>query len=113
MRKVKIGDVVEIRTRKGFAYAHYTHKHKLYGALLRVFNGIHDAPLNTYEDVVKQRPAFSIFFPLSAAVNKKIVSIVGNVAVPIAASRKVEPPVIRFVTGTVQLLEQEGDTRSG
>ena len=82
MRKVKIGDVVEIRTRQGLAYAHYTHKHKLYGALLRVFNGIHDAPLNTYEDVVTQRPAFSVFFPLSAAVNKKIVSIVGNVAVP-------------------------------
>jgi hypothetical protein len=82
MRKVKIGDVVEIRTRKGLAYAHYTHKHKLYGALLRVFNGIHDAPLNTYEDVVTQRPAFSVFFLLSAAVNKQIVSIVGNVAVP-------------------------------
>jgi hypothetical protein len=64
MRKVKIGDVVEIRTRKGLAYAHYTHKHKLYGALLRVFNDISDAPLNTYEDVVKQRPAFSVFFPL-------------------------------------------------
>jgi hypothetical protein len=37
----------------------------------------------------------------------------GKKPATIAASRKVEPPVIRFVTGTVQLLEQEGDTRSG
>ena len=80
MRKVKIGDVIEIRTRKGLAYAHYTHKHKQYGALLRVFDSIYDARPSNYTAVVRQRPAFSCFFPLSAAVNKKIVSIIGNSA---------------------------------
>ena len=82
MAKLKIGDIVEIRTAKGFAYAHYTHKHKQYGALLRVFDSIYDARPSNYTDLVRQRPAFSCFFPLSAAVNKKIVSIIGNSAVP-------------------------------
>ena len=37
MARLKIGDIVEIETSKGNVYAQYTHKHKQYGALLRVF----------------------------------------------------------------------------
>ena len=32
----KIGDVIEIAIDDRYAYAHYSHKHKTYGALLRV-----------------------------------------------------------------------------
>lgn len=37
-KRAKIGDVIEIDTGDGLAYAHYSHKHKPFGALLRVFN---------------------------------------------------------------------------
>ena len=87
MARVKIGDMVEIKTTRGFAYAHYTHKHKQYGALLRVFQGLYDAPPSNLEDVVRQKVAFSCFFPLGAAVHRKIVSVVGNVAVPDEAQK--------------------------
>ena len=41
--------------------------------------------------------------------NKKIVSKM----LTRAAGRKVEPPVTLFLTGTVALLEPEGDSRNG
>ena len=79
MTTPKIGAVVEILTSKGFAYAHYTHRHKQYGALLRVFAEQNvTRPLN-FKDLVMRTPSFMCFFPLSAAVTKHIVSIVSNV----------------------------------
>lgn len=82
MARVKIGDVVEIRTSKGLAYALYTHKHKMYGALLRVFGRIYEVAPNDVTATIEGAPSFSTFFPLGAAVNRNIVSISGNVAVP-------------------------------
>jgi len=82
MPRVKIGDIVEITTNEGYAYAQYTHKHQLYGALLRVFEGIYESRPSDLEEVVRHKVAFSCFFPLGTAVHRKIVSIVGNVPVP-------------------------------
>jgi hypothetical protein len=88
MKRLKIGDIVEITTGKGLAYAHYTHKHHTpprYGALLRVFGKIHGVRPGDFTELVRNRPTFMCFFPLGAAVNRGIVSIVGNVAVPLEA----------------------------
>jgi hypothetical protein len=82
MTKLNIGDVIEIRTTKGFAYAQYTHKHKLFGALIRVYGRIHKEKLADVRELSKERSAFSCFFPLGAAVNRRIVSIVANAMVP-------------------------------
>ena len=82
MARLSIGDVVEIRTAGGLAYAQYTHKHKQYGALLRVFGSFYDMRPSNCASLVRQRPVFSCFFPLGAAVSRKIVSVIGNVAVP-------------------------------
>jgi hypothetical protein len=82
MARAKIGDVVEIYTPVGFAYAHYTHKHAQYGALLRVFSKTYEAKPLDLKSVVAGHPTFSCFFPLNAAVSQKIVSIVGNFDVP-------------------------------
>jgi hypothetical protein len=35
-----IGDVIEIPTAKGLAYAHYTHQHPTHGGLVRVFDAL-------------------------------------------------------------------------
>lgn len=82
MTKPKIGDVVEIPTSKGLAYAQYTHKHKQYGALLRVYSRFYETRPSDIQHLVNEQPTFSTFFPLGAAVNRQIVSIVGNVKIP-------------------------------
>jgi len=82
MAKLKIGDVVEIKTTKGLVYAHYTNKDSKWGSLLRVFQRFYDIRPEGLEDVVKGEPMFITFFPLSAAVKQDIVSIAGNVVVP-------------------------------
>lgn len=85
MAKLKIGDVVEIKTAKGLAYAQYAHKHKQYGALLRVFGDFYEVPQNGFAELEKNKPTSMCFFPLNAAVDQGIVSIVDNVALPTEA----------------------------
>lgn len=79
MTRPKIGDVIEIDTGQGLAYAHYSHQHAMYGALLRVFADLKaDRPVDLV-GVVAGKPTFLTFFPLAAAVKRKIVSIAGHV----------------------------------
>lgn len=84
-KRVKIGDIVEIRTAKGLAYAQFTHKHKMWGALLRILPGFFEQRPADFLPVVEQAESFVIFFPLQAAINREIFEIVGNEAVPVAA----------------------------
>lgn len=77
--------MVEIPTKKGLSYAHYTHKQERYGALLRVFGEHHASRPNNFDAIVRNRPAFMIFFPLGAAVNRGIFPLVSNVPVPLQA----------------------------
>jgi co-chaperonin GroES (HSP10) len=79
MAKVKIGDVIEIPTKKGIALAQYTHQHKTFGALIRVFKKLYSS-LDT-EDLansVTDEVLFSTFFPLQAAINMKIFKVMTN-----------------------------------
>jgi hypothetical protein len=66
-------------------YAHYTHRHGQYGALLRVLSGKYTARPEEFDDIVTAKPMFMQFFPLGSAITRGIFSIVGNVAVPIEA----------------------------
>lgn len=82
---VKFGDLIEIGTNKGLAYALYTHRHDeppRYGALLRVLDGLYAARPNDLSKVVQRPIRFNTFFPLQAAVNQGIVEVVGNVEIP-------------------------------
>ena len=83
MTKLNVGDVIEIKTSKGFAYAQYTHEHKRYGSLLRVYSNCYDAPvpIEIINEVVNERPTFSCFFPLKIALKQKIFPIIGNAKV--------------------------------
>lgn len=92
MAKLKIGDIVEINTTKGLAYAQYTHRHKQYGALLRVFGSLFEARPSNFTDLISSNPAFMCFFPLAAAVDQGIVSIVCNLSLP---SNAQEFPIFR------------------
>ena len=88
-KRVKMGDVVQILTSRGIAYAQMTHKHQGYGPLLAVFEGIHDQPPADFADLVAADPQFRAFFPLQPAVNQGLLSIVANL--PVAASNSVFP----------------------
>lgn len=83
MTAIRTGDVVEVAIRDGFAYALYTHKHAVYGAMLRI-------SATTFPDkreygfglLFDDEVQFSCFFPLAAAGKRSFVRIVGNIEVP-------------------------------
>ena len=81
----RIGDVIEIPTTAGLAYAQYTHKHARpprYGALLRVLPGLHQQRPAHFSSIVLQRERFLAFFPLGAACNRRIVRVVASEPIP-------------------------------
>lgn len=84
--RAKIGDIIEIQTSRGLAYAQVTHLHKespKYGHLLRVFEGLHDSRPENLEALATQSPVqFQTFFPLNAALNRGIVTKVSTEPVP-------------------------------
>lgn len=85
MAKLKIGDIIEIKTQKGFAYAQYTHKHEQYGALIRVFGNLYGTRPHELQEFIEGHPSFLCFFPLGPAVHRGMVSIIDNAGVPLAA----------------------------
>ena len=85
MKRIRFGDIVEIRTSKGLAYAIHTHRHAKpprYGCVIRLFDGLHRERPTEIASLVNRPIRFITFFPLGAAVNRKLVEVVGNVPVP-------------------------------
>ena len=79
----RVGDVVEISLSSGFAYALFTHKHKRYGALVRVVEQIYEKRPASFDDLVDQRGIqFSTFFPLGAACKQGITHVVAHIPIP-------------------------------
>lgn len=81
-KRPRIGDVIELHTPAGLAYAHFTHKHRQYGALLRILQGLFTERPESFTALVQQQPRFSTFFPLGAACNQGICLVVGNEVLP-------------------------------
>jgi hypothetical protein len=86
-KRPQIGDVVEIKTSKGLAYAQYTHEHnKLlrFGSLLRVMPGVYPERPTNISRLVKQMHLFVTFFPLKAELRRKdsVFTIIGNEPIP-------------------------------
>ena len=82
----RVGDIIEIQTPTGLAYAQYTHRHSTYGALLRVFSSIFAARPSDFSAVVNQEPQFSTFFPLATACKRGIVRVVAAETIPSSSS---------------------------
>jgi hypothetical protein len=74
----RIGDVIEIPTLKGLAYAQYTHKHSIYGSLLRIFSSTFASRPHDFTSLVTQEPQFSTFFPLGTACKRGIFGVVAS-----------------------------------
>jgi len=85
--KATIGDVIEIVTSKGLAYAQLTHRHTApprYDALIRVFSGIFDErpELEDIESLVHEEEQFRTFVPLNPMLKLPEFSIVRNFPIP-------------------------------
>ncbi len=53
----------------------------MYGALIRVFDGLHDSRPEYIAALADRSVSFSTFFPLGAACNRGIVQIVDNIGI--------------------------------
>lgn len=81
-KRARIGDVIEIPTNKGFAYALYTHNVPNWGQLLKVLLGFHQEKPISFASLVEKESMFITFFPLQAALKKKIFQIVSSAEIP-------------------------------
>lgn len=82
MKRVKLGDIIEIPTHRGFGYAQYTNRHPTYGELIRVFAGLHATASLRASAIVSEDVQFVCFFPLQAALRQGLVRVVCNVGIP-------------------------------
>jgi hypothetical protein len=86
-KRIKLGDVIEVQTKSGLAYAQYALKKEQWGALLRILPGLFEQRPPDLCELVKAKERFVTFFPLQAAINRKIFDAVGNCDVPEWAQR--------------------------
>jgi len=77
-RRVQIGDIIEISTAKGLAYAQYTHQHPTHGGLIRVFDPLFEKQPSDLSQLAKGPVRFSTFFPVAAAIKRGIFKVVGH-----------------------------------
>jgi len=61
-KKIKLGDILQVLTSQGVAYAQVTHKHPEFGFLIRVFPGLHNEHPKDFSVFVDSEPQFSAFF---------------------------------------------------
>ena len=78
MSKVEIGDILEIPTAKGLAYAQYTHQHRMFGGLIRVFDSIFDSRPDDLSKLANGPVRFSTFLPVKVAVQRDIFKVAGH-----------------------------------
>jgi hypothetical protein len=83
MRPPKIGDVIEIPTSRGFAYAQVTHRKPSWGFLLRVIEGYWQERPTDFLEVVLKPTRFLTFYPVGSGIHRGVVSHVANVVVPL------------------------------
>jgi hypothetical protein len=87
-KTAQIGDILEIPTKRGLAYVQFSHYHEPpphYGAIIRVLPGFFRERPKEFQAIADQRELYYTLFPVRAAVNRKIFSVVGHAAVPLHA----------------------------
>jgi hypothetical protein len=77
-KRVQIGDIIEIPTAKGLAYAQYTHQHRTHGGLIRVFDALFDGRPDDFLKLVNGTVRFSTFFPVAAAIKRGVFNVVDH-----------------------------------
>jgi hypothetical protein len=83
-KRPKIGDVIEIATRRGLYYALYTHKHPNFGGLIRVYRLNFSERPSGFFWIEEAVPWFSVFYLIGPSVSRGITPIVASVGIPLA-----------------------------
>lgn len=102
--KYKIGDIFEIKTPVGLAYAQYTHDGEHMGQLVRVLPGTYSSRPLDFLSFAQQHELYFIFYTLKYALRARQVEIVSNQPVPEWAK---EFPIMRKRGG---MMDPEGRT---
>lgn len=77
-RKVRLGDIIEVPTSKGHAYAQYINDHPMWGQLICVFDAVFYARPASFDAISAGPTRFKVFFPLAAAVQAGIFEVICN-----------------------------------
>ena len=80
--RAQIGDIMELPTKKGLVYFQYTHKHLVYGTLIRVLHNFYDVRPHDFSILELNEERFFTFFPLNSAVTQKLVTVVAHADIP-------------------------------
>lgn len=80
--RTRPGDVVEIPTSKGLAYALYTHWNKEFGYLIQVLENLHRVRPKNIQEIFHGPISIVTFFPLQTAMRMGMVAVVGNIQIP-------------------------------
>src|SRR5262249_52950294 len=79
---LNLGDIIEIKTARGFAYAQYVNHKPKYGPLMRILPGTFPQRLKHFEQIVRERGSYCCFWNPKSALAKRTVKLVGNLAIP-------------------------------
>lgn len=82
MRRIKIGDVFEIKTSEGKGYLQYVFANKTIGELIRVFPQQYSEDFGEVSSVIKSEDYYFVYFPLKAALKQELVQFVHNFSIP-------------------------------
>jgi hypothetical protein len=102
-KRARIGDIIEIKTSKGYGYFQYVSKDATMGDLIRVLPGVHSKPLTHCHDLASATELYFVYFPLGAGIAKGLMRIVGSAPVPEGADRpaRMKRPIGRARNGNV------------
>lgn len=81
-RRAKIGDVAELPTARGLAYAQYTHEHPMFGSVLRVLEGFHEERPADFEAVARGPILLETLLAFKGLTYTGEIEVAGNVVVP-------------------------------
>lgn len=83
-RRPNVGDIIEIVTPNGLAFAQYINydKKRHQGTLLALLPGLFAERPDSIETLVAQNPLYFFFYPLGAALRQGLVEFVTNIPVP-------------------------------
>jgi hypothetical protein len=92
-KRIRLGDVVEVRTPRGLAYLQYTSKHPRLGDTIRVLPGLFvERPDPAKLNALAMQEGYFTFYPVGAAVRHQLVEIVATCSVPPNLD---SPPLLR------------------
>lgn len=82
-KRIRLGDLLEIRTPQGLAYLQYTAKHPRLGDTIRVLPGLFsERPALEKLAALATQAGYFTFYPVGAAVRQRLLEVVATCSIP-------------------------------